>query len=232
MSQPTQAGFGSTDRPPIELPHPVRMRVLGAVMIGVFLAALDQTVVGTALPTDHHRPRRQRPLHVGVHRLPADLDHQRTALRQAVRPVRPAADLPVRDRHLHGRLAASPACRRRCGSSSRRGASRASVPERCSRSRSRSSATCSRRPSAAGTRACSAPCSGCPCSIGPAIGGVITDTIGWPFVFFFNLPVGAAVFVVRLAQPAAVPPRPATGRRSTTSARPCSRRRSCRSSSG
>jgi MFS family permease len=26
------------------------MRVLGAVMVGVFLAALDQTVVGTALP--------------------------------------------------------------------------------------------------------------------------------------------------------------------------------------
>jgi EmrB/QacA subfamily drug resistance transporter len=42
--------FGSADRPPIELPHPVRMRVLGAVMVGVFLAALDQTVVGTALP--------------------------------------------------------------------------------------------------------------------------------------------------------------------------------------
>src|SRR6478672_8022557 len=38
------------DRAPVELPHPVRMRVLGAVMIGVFLAALDQTVVGTALP--------------------------------------------------------------------------------------------------------------------------------------------------------------------------------------
>ena len=46
----TQSGFGGTDRPPIELPHPVRMRVLGAVMVGVFLAALDQTVVGTALP--------------------------------------------------------------------------------------------------------------------------------------------------------------------------------------
>jgi EmrB/QacA subfamily drug resistance transporter len=38
------------DRAPVELPQPVRMRILGAVMIGIFLAALDQTVVGTALP--------------------------------------------------------------------------------------------------------------------------------------------------------------------------------------
>src|SRR3954452_496475 len=45
-----QAGFSQTDRPPVALPHPVRMRVLGAVMVAVFLGALDQTVVGTALP--------------------------------------------------------------------------------------------------------------------------------------------------------------------------------------
>jgi EmrB/QacA subfamily drug resistance transporter len=32
--------------------------------------------------------------------------------------------------------------------------------------------------------------------IGPAIGGVITDTIGWPFVFFLNLPIGAVVFTM------------------------------------
>ena len=32
--------------------------------------------------------------------------------------------------------------------------------------------------------------------IGPAIGGVITDTIGWQWVFFVNLPVGAVVFAV------------------------------------
>ena len=38
------------DRAPIELPHAARMRILGAVMLGIFLAALDQTVVGTALP--------------------------------------------------------------------------------------------------------------------------------------------------------------------------------------
>jgi EmrB/QacA subfamily drug resistance transporter len=38
------------DRAPIELPHRVRLEVLGAVLLGIFLAALDQTVVGTALP--------------------------------------------------------------------------------------------------------------------------------------------------------------------------------------
>jgi len=38
------------DRAPVPLPHPVRLRVLFAVLIGIFLAALDQTVVGTALP--------------------------------------------------------------------------------------------------------------------------------------------------------------------------------------
>jgi hypothetical protein len=49
-SPTTQAWSGAVDKPPVELPHPVRMRVLYAVMVGVFLAALDQTVVGTALP--------------------------------------------------------------------------------------------------------------------------------------------------------------------------------------
>ena len=38
------------DRAPIELPHRVRLEILGAVLLGIFLAALDQTVVGVALP--------------------------------------------------------------------------------------------------------------------------------------------------------------------------------------
>ncbi|MDP9270682.1 MAG: MFS transporter [Chloroflexota bacterium] len=45
------------DRAPIELPHRERMQILWAVLAGIFLAALDQTVVGTALPhivTDLH----------------------------------------------------------------------------------------------------------------------------------------------------------------------------------
>jgi EmrB/QacA subfamily drug resistance transporter len=51
MTAPASQTFqGFVDRAPVELPHPVRMRVLGAVMVGIFLAALDQTVVGTALP--------------------------------------------------------------------------------------------------------------------------------------------------------------------------------------
>src|SRR2546425_9113071 len=48
--------------------------------------------------------------------------------------------------------------------------------------------------------------------IGPAIGGVITDTIGWQWVFFVNLPVGAVVFTViwrtlPSARPSATAPR-------------------------
>ena len=39
------------DRAPIELPHRVRLEILGAVLLGILLAALDQTIVGTALPT-------------------------------------------------------------------------------------------------------------------------------------------------------------------------------------
>jgi len=39
------------DRPPIILPHRVRLEILGAVLLGIFLSALDQTIVGTALPT-------------------------------------------------------------------------------------------------------------------------------------------------------------------------------------
>ena len=46
----TTAQTPFVDRAPVELAQPVRLRILLAVMIGVFLAALDQTVVGTALP--------------------------------------------------------------------------------------------------------------------------------------------------------------------------------------
>ncbi len=40
----------SRDRAPIQLPHRQRLEILAAVLLGIFLAALDQTIVGTALP--------------------------------------------------------------------------------------------------------------------------------------------------------------------------------------
>src|SRR5688572_11788194 len=38
------------DRAPVELPHRERMEILLVVLLGMFLAALDNTIVGTALP--------------------------------------------------------------------------------------------------------------------------------------------------------------------------------------
>ena len=48
--------------------------------------------------------------------------------------------------------------------------------------------------------------------VGPAIGGVITDTVGWHWVFFVNLPIGFVVFAViwrtlPRARPAGATPR-------------------------
>jgi EmrB/QacA subfamily drug resistance transporter len=45
-----EAAANEHDRAPIELPHNVRIEILIAVLLGIFLAALDQTIVGTALP--------------------------------------------------------------------------------------------------------------------------------------------------------------------------------------
>jgi len=43
-------GAPDADQAPIVLPQRVRIQILGAVLLGIFLAALDQTIVGTALP--------------------------------------------------------------------------------------------------------------------------------------------------------------------------------------
>ncbi|MDP9250037.1 MAG: MFS transporter [Chloroflexota bacterium] len=51
------APINDHDRAPVQLPHRQRLQILTAVLLGIFLAALDQTIVGTALPrivTDLH----------------------------------------------------------------------------------------------------------------------------------------------------------------------------------
>jgi MFS family permease len=37
-------------------------------------------------------------------------------------------------------------------------------------------------------------------AIGPLVGGVLTDTLGWRFIFFVNLPIGIAAFVAGMAE--------------------------------
>ncbi len=50
MTAATPAAAPDYDRAPIELPHRTRIEILIAVLLGILLAALDQTIVGTALP--------------------------------------------------------------------------------------------------------------------------------------------------------------------------------------
>ena len=83
-----------------ELTHRQILTILSGLMMGMFLAALDQTIVATVDP--HHRRRPARASHAGLghHGLPDHLDDLDAALRQAVRHLRPQAVLPVRDRDL------------------------------------------------------------------------------------------------------------------------------------
>jgi EmrB/QacA subfamily drug resistance transporter len=50
MTASSPAAAPDWDRAPLELPHRTRIEILIVVLLGIFLAALDQTIVGTALP--------------------------------------------------------------------------------------------------------------------------------------------------------------------------------------
>src|SRR6188472_505872 len=49
-AMPSAAEWEAKD-PALQLPHRRKMEILFAILLGLFLAALDQTIVGTALPT-------------------------------------------------------------------------------------------------------------------------------------------------------------------------------------
>jgi EmrB/QacA subfamily drug resistance transporter len=190
----TQATFGSADRPPIELPHPVRMRVLGAVMVGVFLAALDQTVVGTALP-----------------RIITDLGGNELytwAFTAYLLTATISGPLFGKVSDLFGRrpvflfgvgvfMLGSLLCGlttemwqfvlargvQGLGAGALFPIAMAVIADLFA-------------PSERGRyQGLFGAVFGLSSLLGPAIGGLITDTIGWPFVFFVNLPVGAVVLI-------------------------------------
>ena len=68
-SLPVEAN-GSTpslaDDPALGLSHRAKMEILFAVLLGLFLGALDQTIVGPALPDRSSPSSRQRALHWAV----------------------------------------------------------------------------------------------------------------------------------------------------------------------
>ena len=86
--------------------HRQILTILIGLMMGMFLAALDQTVVSTAIRTIADDLQRLRPAGLGDHGVPHHLDDLDPAVRQAVRHLRPQAVLPVRDRDLHRRFGA------------------------------------------------------------------------------------------------------------------------------
>ena len=141
-----------------------KMEILGAVMLGMFLGALDQTIVGPALPTivsDLHGNELYTWV-VTIYLLTSTVT--RADLRQAVRPLRPQADPDDRHHALPRRLGA---VRPEPGDVAARPVPRHPGPRRRRALPDRAGGH--RRPlharrSAASTRASSAPCSASPSS--------------------------------------------------------------------
>ena len=191
----TQPAFGVADRPPVVLPHPVRMRVLGAVMIGVFLAALDQTVVGTALPriiTDLGgndlytwaftayllTSTISGPLYGKL----SDLFGRRPIMLFGIGVFMIGSLLAGLSQEMWQLVAARGI--QGLGAGALFPIALAVIADLFA-------------PSERGRyQGLFGAVFGLSVLVGPAIGGLITDTVGWPFVFFFNLPVGAVVFAV------------------------------------
>jgi EmrB/QacA subfamily drug resistance transporter len=183
------------DRPPIELPHPVRMRILGAVMIGIFLAALDQTVVGTALPriiTDLGGMELYTwaftaylltstisgPLYGKL----SDLFGRRPIFLFGIGIFMVGSIGSALSQEMWQLIAARGV--QGLGAGALFPIALAVIGDLFS-------------PSERGKyQGLFGAVFGLSVLIGPAIGGLLTDTVGWPWVFFFNLPIGAIVFAI------------------------------------
>jgi EmrB/QacA subfamily drug resistance transporter len=191
----TQPTFAVPDRPPVALPHPVRMRVLGAVMIGVFLAALDQTVVGTALPriiTDLGgndlytwaftayllTSTISGPLYGKL----SDLFGRRPIMLFGIGVFMLGSLLAGLSQEMWQLVGARGI--QGLGAGALFPIALAVIADLFA-------------PSERGRyQGLFGAVFGLSVLVGPAIGGLITDTIGWHFVFFLNIPIGALVFAV------------------------------------
>jgi EmrB/QacA subfamily drug resistance transporter len=195
VSQPaSQTSFGMADRPPIVVPHPVRMRVLGAIMVTVFLAALDQTVVGTALPqiiTDlggnglytwaFTAYLLTATISGPIYGKLSDLFGRRPVFLAGI-GIFMAGSLVC---GLAGEMWQLVLARgiQGLGAGAIFPLAMATIADLFS-------------PSERGRyQGLFGAVFALSSLLGPAIGGVLTDTVGWPFVFFVNLPIGIVVLI-------------------------------------
>ena len=188
----TQAQAPAWDHAPVELPQPVRMRILFAVMVGIFLAALDQTVVGTALPrivTDL-RGNDVYTWAFTAYLLTATISGPIYGKLSDLYGRRPIFLLGI-GIFLFGSVLAglSPSIEwfivargiQGLGAGALFPIALAIIGDIFA-------------PSERGKyQGLFGAVFGLSILIGPAVGGLLTDTLGWPWVFFVNLPVGAVV---------------------------------------
>ena len=189
-------------RPTVVVPR--RGMVLMAALIATFMAAVESTIVATAMPTIVGRSRRLSAVQLGVRRLSADAGGDDADLRPARRHLRPQARSSLSAPALSGRLdccAASPGAWS-CWSIFRamQGIGAGAIQPIASTDRS---ATSTRRPSARGCRATVERVRRCGDHRPGARRLYRRRTCSWSLVFWINLPIGAvaiAMFAVYLPE--------------------------------
>ena len=184
------------------LSHRQILTILIGLMMGMFLAALDQTIVATSIRTIADDLRRPGAPGLGHHRVPDHLDDRHAALRQALRHLRAQAAVHHRDHDLHRRLGAVPlrdvdvrarALPRGPGPRRRRPVLAGAGDHR----RHRAAARAREVPGLLPRRVRHASS-----VLGPVVGGffagqeTILGIAGWRWVFLVNVPIGIAALAV------------------------------------
>ena len=176
------------------------MEILFAVMLGLFLGALDQTIVGPALPTivTQLAGNDVYVWVVTIYLLTSTISVPFWGKLSDLYGRKPMFIIGIVFFLIGSALSGlspghDPADR--CSA-----ASRASAPARCSRSPSRSSATCSRPAERGKYQGLFGAVFGIAFIVGPLVGGFLTEHVGWHWIFYVNIPIGivSLFFIFRL----------------------------------